>query len=139
MDPKYLIGVPEMDEQHEKLLGLAAKVKTVGAEEFEMNEVILDLINYAISHLDNEEAFLKKNGLNDFLKEHGKKHGLFRGKAMDFYDDFRSADTVEAKHAIMIKVASFCESWLLQHINVEDRVYAELLKNKNGASGPKAS
>ncbi len=128
MDPKYLIGVPEMDAQHEKLLELTAKLKTAENDEFAMNDLIMELIGYANAHLDQEEEFLKNKGLIDFEKEHAKKHVAFRDKAMEFYDMFRDADTIEAKSALMQKIGTFCENWLLQHIHVEDRAYAELLR-----------
>lgn len=130
MDPRYLIGVPEMDAQHAKLLELAAKAKTIGDDEFEVNALILELTSYAESHLDQEEAFLKKNGLVDFEREHSKKHVLFRSQAMEFYDQFREADSAEMKVELLKKIGTFCESWLLEHINIEDRQYAALLHRR---------
>jgi hemerythrin-like metal-binding protein len=130
VDPKYIIGVPEMDEQHARLLALAERARSIGDDDFDMNTVILDLINYAKSHLDEEEAFLVKNGLSDFQKDHAKKHLLFRNKAMEFYGAFRELTDTEAKSKLLKEIVNFCETWLLQHINVEDRVYAELLRQR---------
>lgn len=128
MDSKYLIGVPEMDEQHSKIFDLIERTKVIFSDEFEMNIVIMELIGYANTHLDNEEAFLKQNGLADFEREHSKKHTAFRMKAMECYDTFRGADTLEEKAELLKRIGSFCEDWLFQHIHVEDRTYAELLK-----------
>ena len=50
-----------MDQQHSQLLDLAAKIKNISADAFEINELVLGLINYATQHLDDEEAFLKQN------------------------------------------------------------------------------
>lgn len=129
---KYSIGIPEMDLQHQKLLELTNRTKELSKsfDEFEMNSVVMQLIEYAQSHLDQEEAFLKSKGLNDFLKEHIKKHNAFRDRAMEIYDQFRDLGEVEEKAAYCVKVSEFCETWLIQHINQEDRAYAELLKSK---------
>jgi hemerythrin len=133
MDPKYLIGVPEMDEQHTKLFAIADRAKRVGDDDFEMNSVIMELVNYANAHLDQEEDFLKKNGLSDFEREHSKKHILFRNKAMEFYDQFREAVDIEEKSKLLNEIIPFCEEWLKQHINVEDRQYAELLRKRKSS------
>ncbi len=130
MDSKYLIGVPEMDEQHATILKPVDRAKRVSGDEFEMNAVVMDLVSYAHSHLDQEEDFLKENGLVDFEKEHSKKHVLFRAKAMEIYDQFRDAADIDIKKKILYDIALFCEHWLIDHINVEDRAYAVLLHKK---------
>ncbi len=125
MDPKYLIGIPEMDAQHARLLELAERARGVVAEEGPMDEIVLQLINYANAHLDQEEEFLRQSGLADFLVGHGKKHVAFRSQAMDFYNSFREAEGVDAKFALVGEITRFCEAWLIEHIHVEDRRYAE--------------
>lgn len=130
MDKKYYIGIPEMDEQHVRILDLAAKAKQTGYNDLEMNNILIELLDYANVHLDQEEAFLKKNGLTDFEKTHTKKHKQFRIKAMEFYEAFREiSDTVE-KAKLLLEVGNFCEHWLIHHIDVEDREYAKLLEEK---------
>ena len=130
MDPKYKIGVPEMDEQHSKLLDLVDAAYGTTGDEFEMNTLMLKLLGYATLHLDEEEAMFRREGLEEFGAEHLKFHEQFRHQAMDFYDQFREAMTLDEKRAVVSRVAEFCEGWLIQHINVEDRKYADLLKKK---------
>jgi len=130
MDPKYVIGVPEMDAQHEKILELADRAKSAGHDEFEINQLVIDLINYSTFHLDHEEAFLKRSGLIDFEREHAKKHAAFRHMAMEFYQKFRESEDSEIKYKLAHEIGVFCEKWLKEHINVEDRTYANLLRRR---------
>lgn len=127
MNFKYAIGIDEMDEQHRELLRLADLAKHKDHDELEMNNLVLQLLNYATGHLDQEEAYLKANGLESFLAEHIKLHRLFRIKAMDFYSDFRGTIGVEAKAKLLAEIGEFCEKWLIEHIDDEDRKYAKLI------------
>lgn len=130
MTTKYTLGVPEMDDQHERIFELAREAKDTGLEEIDMQRVIVDLVNYAKFHLEEEEALLRSNGQFEFLEGHVKLHNAFRDHAMDIYHRFRLADSETEKRALLHQVASFCESWLRNHINVEDRQYVPLLKSK---------
>jgi hemerythrin-like metal-binding protein len=134
MDARFLIGLPEMDEQHSTIFELAAKARRASQEGTGMNEIVLGLIGYANSHLEKEEAFLRKRGLGDFAKEHAEKHLLFRIQAMDFYDAFRDAGDNEKKRDLLRQIGAFCETWLAEHIDREDRKYAEILRSKSGPS-----
>lgn len=128
MDSQYIIGITEMDEQHAKLFALFKKVRESSHDMLVLNKVVVELLDYANVHLDEEEQFLKTQGLNDFLRGHVGKHVLFRQRAMELYDSFRELADEAQKSNIAELIAQFCEDWLKEHINVEDRVYASLLK-----------
>lgn len=130
MNPKFLLGIPEMDRQHARLFELAEKAQRNDMDEFEISDVILELITYANHHLEAEEEFLRQQGLSAFLIGHGPKHTAFRERAMSFYDSFRDAMSTEEKADVLKQVARFCETWLVDHINIEDRAYANLLGKK---------
>lgn len=127
MNQKYIIGVPEMDAQHAKIYELAVKAQSKDLDDVEMQVLLVELLEYAKQHLEEEEKFLSARGLSDFLKGHVGLHTQFRARAMDIYQQFRDAETEEERRKILLAAAEFCESWLLHHIDVEDRKYAVLL------------
>jgi hemerythrin len=53
---------------------------------------------------------------------------------MDFYDAFRDAGDNEKKRDLLRQIGAFCETWLAEHIDREDRKYAEILRSKSGPS-----
>lgn len=125
---KYVLGVPEMDIQHERILNLAQQAQDPSLEEIDMQKIIVDLVNYAKFHLEEEEALLRSHRQFEFLDDHILLHNAFREHTMDVYHQFRSAETEVDKRALLHKVAAFCESWLRNHIDIEDRKYVPLLK-----------
>lgn len=125
---KYVLGVPEMDIQHERILDLARQAQDPSLEEIDMQKIIVDLVNYAKFHLEEEEALLRSQRQFEFLDDHILLHNKFREHTMDVYHQFRSAETENDKRALLHKVAAFCESWLRNHIDIEDRKYVPLLK-----------
>jgi hemerythrin-like metal-binding protein len=127
MKHKYVLGIQEMDTQHEKILELAHQAQDSTLEEIDMQKIIVDLVNYAKFHLEEEEALLRSSRQFDFLEEHIKLHDVFREHAMDIYHRFRSAESEEERRALLHRVAAFCESWLRNHIDIEDRKYVTLV------------
>ncbi|MEK6556471.1 MAG: hemerythrin family protein [Bdellovibrionota bacterium] len=132
MEKKYLIGVPEMDEQHATLFDLLARTKYPDLQWHEIQRIVIDLLDYSIKHLDMEEAFLKKNGLGWFVVGHEKLHIDFRSHAMDLYQKLRETEGLESQKALLISISDFCEAWLKNHIDIEDRRYAALLRKPGG-------
>ncbi len=130
MDSKYIIGIPEMDKQHARIFELAERAKEPDLDESSIQYLILELINYANDHLDQEEIFLKDKGLQDFLAEHEKLHVKFREKAMEMYQELREAEELEAKKNLLLLMVEFIEDWIKTHIDVEDREYANLINKQ---------
>lgn len=130
MNQKYYIGVPSMDEQHLRIYELARRAQETNLSDMEMQVLIVELLEYAKFHLEDEERFLESSGLHDFLKGHLGLHTQFRVRAMDMYQQFREAETEEARRSVLNGAAEFCENWLLHHIDAEDRKYAALLKDR---------
>lgn len=127
MNSRYLLGIPEMDEQHRRILDLANMAKAGVTIEFEINSILIRLIEYSLEHLDSEENFLLEAGLVDLEKNHSVLHVEFRSRAMDYYNRFRTLDSFDEKRSLLAEIGEFCERWLLEHIDVEDRRYAEIL------------
>ncbi|HRK06579.1 MAG TPA: hemerythrin domain-containing protein [Pseudobdellovibrionaceae bacterium] len=134
MEERYRIGVPEMDAQHARLFELLERAQVPDPDEGEVQLLVLDLVNYAKSHLELEEKFLAEQGLHDFLKSHVGLHRDFRVRAMEVYNALREADSLELKQKILRDTVEFCDQWLREHIDVEDRAYADLLRAKGSVA-----
>ncbi len=130
MEERYRIGVPEMDAQHARLFELIDRGQRPEPDEGDVQLLILDLVNYAKTHLELEETFLAEQGLEDFLESHVGLHRDFRVRAMEVYTALREAEGLEQKRQLLKDTVNFCDQWLREHIDVEDRAYAELLRSK---------
>lgn len=128
MKSKYVLGVKEIDAQHERIFELAQQAQDPNLEAIDMQKIVVDLVNYAKFHLDEEEALLRSSGQSKFLETHIPLHNSFREHTMDLYHQFRLAETDEERRALLLKVATFCESWLKEHIDIEDRKFVPLIK-----------
>jgi hemerythrin len=130
MDKKYELGIPQIDKQHKKIFDIVDRAK-LSQNDTEMSEITLELINYIREHLDEEETLIKSYDLpTDYCQKHFKKHNLFRVKAIDLYDDLRACNNPEGKKAIINSIIHFCEVWIAEHIDIEDREYAKLFFTK---------
>lgn len=134
MEERYRIGVPEMDAQHARLFELLERAQVMDPDEGEVQLLILDLVNYAKTHLELEEKFLAEQGLHDFLESHLGLHRDFRVRAMEVYSALREAESLALKRKVLKDTVEFCDQWLREHIDVEDRAYAELLRAKGSVA-----
>ena len=107
-DPKYKIGIPAIDEQHETL--------------------VRRCLNYAATHFQDEEKLMLASNFDGY-KKHKKIHDDFTEKCKDIY---AGIDRLPASEAI--KFAHFLYDWIHTHIAYEDRLYLpallEFLKKK---------
>lgn len=130
MENKYRLHIDEMDDQQTRIFYIADPAKSAELNDSEMQAVIVELLEYAKFHLEEEEKMLTSHGLSDFLTEHIKLHTKFRERAMDLYQMYREAESTQQRRDLLKDTATFCESWLLKHIDIEDRKYAALLKGR---------
>lgn len=128
MEDRYRIGIPEMDAQHARLFELIERAQIPTPDEGEVHLLIVDLLNYAKTHLELEEKFLADQGLHEFLKDHVGLHRDFRIYAMEVYGSLREAESLDQKQLLLRQTAEFCDAWLREHIDVEDRAYAQLIR-----------
>ena len=124
--PDFNLGIPEIDEQHKKIVEL---INTLN-DAFMKNETkgklggILDqMADYAVYHFRAEEDLFKGRNF-PFAKEHIQQHELFTKKVKDYKAKF------EAGQSITFQVLIFLRKWLTNHILDADREYADLVRNK---------
>ncbi len=122
-DSSYSIGIPVIDEEHRKLLGLVNRF--LGAlhtrnEKDVIKETFDSLLEYTKVHFGNEEEFMA-NYKYPGLKEHKREHVRLTKQVLQLNKD--------KNYIFPDSIADFLISWLTGHILTSDRKYAEYIES----------
>ena len=71
------LGIPEIDEQHKKLIDLINLFYTEPEESKKVERFLTELEDYINYHFSYEEAFMEKIGFPE-LPTHRKAHSMFK-------------------------------------------------------------
>ena len=123
----YLLGIPEIDLQHKKLLSLADDMYEIvnGDEDslkVNLSKVLKSLTDYTVYHFSNEEEFMKKYGYPS-ADMHKSMHDNFIAEVTKQIKSLNTATKTEAE-----RLYKFLASWVLNHIAKSDKVWAEYVK-----------
>ena len=128
-DKEFELGIPEIDEQHKKLVDILNSYYTELSHNTSKEEAVKhffeDLENYLISHLRFEEEFMEKMGYQD-LENHKKVHDMFMKLYYEEKEKYLKGDKKALNELVALSL-----SWLLNHIAKTDRKYAEFYKKLN--------
>lgn len=124
---EYLLGVPEIDQQHKKLVAIANELYDVviGNEadlKAKMPEVLKKLTDYTKYHFSTEEALQAKIGYIG-LATHKSAHDFFI-KEIDFQNQKLSSENKSG----VLSFYKYIVSWILNHIAKADRLWANTIK-----------
>jgi hemerythrin-like metal-binding protein len=135
IDPKYSIGIDEMDAQHAQWIILidnfhaAAHGHLVDAQGLEAARIALEqLIEYTHSHFRNEEQFIAAHKYPD-LEKHQQKHRKIEAEVTRLLDEILAHKT----NTTPLKLNMFITIWLMEHIMSEDLHYARFILKKPAA------
>ncbi len=129
-DPKFKIGIPLIDAQHEHLVKLCndfyqslLKSKSNKNEDYHalVKQTLETCLNYAATHFKEEERLMEASKFSGY-KQHKDTHNSFTAKCEIAYADI---DTMPISEAI--KFALFLYDWINTHIAHEDRLYMPTL------------
>jgi len=118
-DDSYLIGDPLIDDQHKELFttvnGLIAAIeKGVGAEE--LKKTLDFLIQYTVTHFNDEEELQRKIGYPK-LAAHHVIHEKFKKAAVELAGEAASIGNSET---LVKEVKRKVGDWLVTHVTSED-------------------
>lgn len=124
---EYLLGVPEIDQQHKKLVAIANELYDVvlGSEgdfRAKMPVVLKNLTDYTKYHFSTEEALQAKIGYIG-LDTHKAAHDFFI-KEIAFQNQKLSSDN----RAGVLSFYKYIVGWILNHIAKADRLWANIMK-----------
>lgn len=127
-NPKYKVGIPVIDEQHEHLVKLCndfyqSLLQNNGEEKYRalIKQTLEKCLTYADTHFKEEERLMKASHFDGY-RTHKTSHDAFRQKCQYTYSEIDSLPVSEA-----IKFARFLHEWIRTHIAHEDRLYLPTL------------
>lgn len=128
----YKIGVEVIDTQHKKLFELAQEAEELlNAPEYldkydEVVRILNELREYVKYHFEEEEKILFEMQYKAFFK-----HKIYH---QDFVKYIYELDLEELDHhqnKIILELLNNLNEWLIEHVLVEDRAWANVYKEMN--------
>ena len=117
---KLSVGVPEMDEQHKKLVELINRLHEAmrkGEGPSVIKAVLNELVTYIKVHFAAEERMLASREYPG-LAAQKRMHKVFTDKVAEMNQKVQSGAMLSS-----ITVSSFLQDWLVNHIQNEDKKY----------------
>ncbi len=132
IDPKYSIGIDEMDAQHARWIELVENFRSVGSEHL-LEQAGIDaamhaleqLLSYTRKHFASEEKFMASHKYPE-IDAHKKRHHELEAMVTKLLDETRAHKT----SGTPLKLNLFVTVWLLEHIMGEDDKYARYILGK---------
>ncbi len=126
-DDKLLLQVPEIDEQHKKLIQIANKLYTAAAgtpQEYklQMRTIIKELIDYTVYHFTFEENYMKKYGYAG-LAIHKMQHDNFVDQIRKETEKLSDSDPQDG-----LKLYDYLAKWVVNHIAKADPAWARIVR-----------
>ena len=127
-DPKFKIGIPVIDAQHEHLVNLCndfyqSLLKDTNTENYRqlVKQALEDCLDYAATHFKDEEKLMLASNFSGY-KKHKAVHDKFTTNCKINYANIDTLPVAEA-----VKFALFLYDWVNTHIAHEDRLYLPAL------------
>ncbi len=127
-DPKYRVGIPVIDAQHEHLVKLCNEfymslLKNNDSEGYQklVKETLQTCLDYAGTHFREEERLMTASKFDGY-RQHKASHEAFTEKCKITWLGIDKLPVAEA-----IKFAHFLRDWIHNHIAHEDRLYIPAL------------
>jgi hemerythrin len=125
---RYSMNIPFIDEQHKELVRLTNELYQgclMGddvAQAYFM-KAIKGIVDYVGKHFSTEEKMLENIHYPD-LGAHKNQHEKFVKKILEDVQSFQNG-----KHFVPNVFVRYLKDWILSHIAVEDKRYAEYIFN----------
>ncbi|MDR1324807.1 MAG: bacteriohemerythrin [Treponema sp.] len=123
-EDRYALGIPFIDAQHKELLRLT-NVLFVACQDGSANDIFRETIKgtvkYVSEHFSAEEAMMNRIKYPK-LAEHKKEHEAFVQKVLEDVRQFESGHSFVPNTFVR-----FLKDWILTHIAVSDKKYADYI------------
>ena len=124
---KFLVGVTEIDQQHQKLVALINTLHDAmksGKTKDVLGQLFTELVDYTVYHFATEERLMTQFHYPDFEK-HRREHVALTQKAQSLQADYRAG-----RMAISFEVYEFLYDWLAHHIQGNDQKVGAFLRTQ---------
>lgn len=118
-----LTGIQEIDQQHQVLFDVVARLELAVSTEDKWSAVhfaLLELENFVNIHFAVEEALLRLHGYPD-LEAHIADHRKFSAALMEI-------EKRSIREDVSADMTELVGNWLVNHIGVVDRAYVSFLR-----------
>jgi hemerythrin len=127
-DARYSVGIPLIDDQHKRLIELTNALYNDCLEGQKTAETgfmgtVQKTVDYVKYHFMAEEKLLE-NAKYPELAFHKKQHEAFVLKILEDVNDFQNG-----KKFVPNAFVRYLKDWILSHIAVMDKKYAEYILN----------
>ncbi|NLY74586.1 MAG: bacteriohemerythrin [Firmicutes bacterium] len=127
VDEKYSVNIGEINQQHQRLIGIINEVYQAKVENQNRNTIagILEkMVDYTKTHFQTEEELMAEHDFPE-LEPHRNAHQFFVTKVGEFSRKFSMNDD-----SIIEEMLDFLKEWLLKHIMEMDKRYAPYLNER---------
>jgi hemerythrin len=132
INPKYRLGIDEMDIQHARWIRLIEEFRSVAEGKLlepagidAAESALVQLREYTASHFASEEQFMSTRGYPG-LEAHKLRHRELEALVRALLEDLRSHKGSRAP----LKLNLLVTIWLLEHILQEDGKYARFVAGR---------
>ena len=132
IDPKYSIGIPEMDAQHARWIQLIEEFRARASGHLleqagttAAQHALEQLLDYTRIHFASEERFIAAHRCPG-LDAHKAKHRELEAEVGKLLDEIRAHKTNTAP----LKLNLFITIWLMDHIMHDDDQYARFIRGQ---------
>jgi hemerythrin len=125
---KLSVGVPSIDAQHKKLVGIANELydaMKAGHGKDVLDKTLDGLINYTVTHFKYEEKLFGQTGYAA-SGPHLKQHEDLTKQVLVIQEKMKKG----VSFAQSMEVMEFLKNWLTNHILVSDKAYGPHLTSK---------
>lgn len=130
LDPRYRVGVPQVDREHQRLFEIIAEVNT-GLEHADdkarataLRGAISELIEYTRSHFASEEALMANAGF-PALATHRILHSELLKRVREMQMRIEIGD-----ESASLDLSRFLAGWLTEHILTADRAFGRFVATR---------
>jgi hemerythrin len=123
---EYLIGIEEIDKQHEKLFEIGSRAYELLKNDMYIDkydriiEVLNELKEYAVFHFKSEEEYMMSVGYKKFFAQK-VEHDDFLKKVNSM--DINKID--ENQDAYLLSIIEFVINWTAEHILKNDKLIVQ--------------
>ena len=125
-DSKFIVGVEQIDREHQRLFEIAGRVHDGlsargEAAEATTRAAVAELLDYTATHFTSEESLMERAGYPG-LEEHRRQHRHLLAQARDMEMRAEIGDL-----SMPIELSRFIYRWLVDHIEASDKRIGEFV------------
>jgi hemerythrin len=126
-NPRYDVGRPDIDQQHQRLFQIADSLCTAmagGRGKDQIAKTLSELITYTKTHFSYEEHLMLRSSYPKF-DSHRAEHNALTKKVLDFQRAFEAGNVM-----MTVAVMQFIKDWLANHISERDQDFGRHLASR---------